>query len=228
MSIVLRNGKIYTSDPQMPWAETVVLTDDIIAYVGADSERDWKAVSGDGADIYDLHGKMVIPGFVDGHIHPGMCAKSSWHVRLPWTDDKDELLAFVKKYGEEHSKEEAPFLYFEYYPTSMFDAKGPRKEWLDEAISDRPCLCQDFGEHLCWINSKMLEFLGVNKDTPDPTTLEVFVRDADGTPTGWVKEMAWLHFADNMYQKLGWAPPEELSSKNMRPFFDFLKEKGLL
>lgn len=227
MNTVLRNGRIYTAEPKLPWAEAVVLADDTIAYVGVDSESEWSAIAGDDATVYDLHGKMVVPGIVDGHIHPGMCTKSAWHVRLPWTEDRDELLAFVKQYGEDHPKEEAPFLYFEYYPTSMFDTSGPRKEWLDEAISDRPCLCQDFGEHLCWINSKMLELLEVDKDTPDPTTLEIFVRDEDGTPTGWVKEMAWLHFADNMYQTLGWAPPEELSAKNMKPFFDFLSENGI-
>ena len=58
--------------------------------------------------VHDLAGKTILPGIIDSHIHPGACAESTWHVRLPWTEDADELLAFVKQYTEEHPKEEMP------------------------------------------------------------------------------------------------------------------------
>ena len=222
---VLRNAKIYTMNDEAPLADTIVTDGKKIIYVGTEKEAA-EHIAAD-AKVYDLKGKTVLPGIVDSHIHPGMCSRSTWHVRLPWTEDVNELLDFVRKYGREHSIEEVPFIYFEYYPTSMFDENGPVKELLDEAISDRPVLCQDFGEHLCWVNSKMLELLGVDKNTPDPSTLEVFVRDEEGNPTGWIKEMAWLHFADNMFEALGWQPPEELTEERMRPFFDFIEESGI-
>ena len=222
---VLRNAKIYTMNDEAPLADTIVTDGKKIIYVGTEKEAA-EHIAAD-AKVYDLKGKTVLPGIVDSHIHPGMCSRSTWHVRLPWTEDVNELLDFVRKYGREHSREEMPFIYFEYYPTSMFDENGPVKELLDEAISDRPVLCQDFGEHLCWVNSKMLELLGVDKNTPDPSTLEVFVRDEEGNPTGWIKEMAWLHFADNMFEALGWQPPEELTEERMRPFFDFIEESGI-
>ena len=222
---VLRNAKIYTMNDEAPLADTIVTDGKKIIYVGTEKEAA-EHIAAD-AKVYDLKGKTVLPGIVDSHIHPGMCSRSTWHVRLPWTEDVNELLDFVRKYGREHSREEVPFIYFEYYPTSMFDENGPVKELLDEAISDRPVLCQDFGEHLCWVNSKMLELLGVDKNTPDPSTLEVFVRDEEGNPTGWIKEMAWLHFADNMFEALGWQPPEELTEERMRPVFDFIEESGI-
>ena len=222
---VLRNAKIYTMNDEAPLADTIVTDGKKIIYVGTEKEAA-EHIAAD-AKVYDLKGKTVLPGIVDSHIHPGMCSRSTWHARLPWTEDVNELLDFVRKYGREHSREEVPFIYFEYYPTSMFDENGPVKELLDEAISDRPVLCQDFGEHLCWVNSKMLELLGVDKNTPDPSTLEVFVRDEEGNPTGWIKEMAWLHFADNMFEALGWQPPEELTEERMRPFFDFIEESGI-
>lgn len=216
---VLTNAKIYTMNEKAPEADTIAYEGKEIVFVG----NGW---NGSG-EIYDMSGRTILPGIIDSHIHPGMCARSTWHVRLPWTEDADELLEFVKKYAEKHPKEELPFIYFEYYPTSMFDENGPRKELLDEAVSDRPVLCQDFGEHLCWVNSRMLELLGVDKDTPDPSSLEIFVRDDDGSPTGWVKEMAWLHFADRMYDAISWRPPEELDEKALDPFFDFLSDSGI-
>lgn len=216
---VLTNAKIYTMSEETPLADTIAYEGKKIVYVG----RGW---SGEG-DVTDMKGRTILPGMIDSHIHPGACAGSSWHVRLPWTENADELLTFVKKYADEHPREEQPFIYFEYYPTGMFDEKGPSKELLDSAVSDRPVLCQDFGEHLCWMNSRMLELMGVDENTPDPGTLEVFVRDEAGRPTGWVKEMAWLNFADRMYDAIGWRPPEELDEKALQPVFDFLADSGI-
>ena len=140
----------------------------------------------------------------------------------------EELLSFIRDYADQHPKEEAPFLYFEYYPTSMFGTQGPTKELLDTACSDRPCHCQDFGEHLHWLNSKMLELLEVTKDTPDPVPgLEMFVRDKDGNPTGWCREFVWQHFQDRMYKKIGWEPPLKLTAPLMEKFFAFLTEHGI-
>lgn len=222
MQTILMNGRIYTADEGQPWAEAIAFEGDRITYVGTAAQAPREG------DIVDLAGRMVIPGIVDSHIHPGMVSQSSWHIKLPWTEDAEELLAFIRSYAEEHPKEEVPFLYFEYYPTSMFGTGGPTKELLDSACSDRPCYCQDFGEHLHWMNSKMLELLEVTKDTPDPVPgLEMFVRDGEGNPTGWCKELAWMHFQDKMYRKIGWEPPLKLTPALMEGFFSFLSVHGI-
>lgn len=224
--IILKNAKIYTCNEEEPWAEAIAINDDKIICVGSE-EHCRQHCAADDIEIHDMGGRMILPGIIDGHLHPGWCSKSAWHIKLPWTEDVGELLKFVKDYAEKHPKDEAPFLYFEYYPTSMFDEKGPAKELLDSAVCDRPVLCQDFGEHLCWMNSKMLELLGVDKNTPDPSPLETFARDENGEPTGWVREMAWTHFAENMYEAINWRPPEDLSAERMKPFFDFIEGSGI-
>ena len=225
MTTIIKNADIYTSDEKNPRANCIVFSGEKIDFVGDEADLDMEKYAD--ADIHDIGGKCLMPGFIDSHVHPGWITKSLWHVRLPWTEDVDELLAFVKKFGEEHPRSEYPFIYFEYYPTSMFDEHGPTKELLDTAISDRPVLCQDFGEHLCWVNSKMLELMGVDKNTPDPSKLEIFVRDENGEPTGWIKELAWRHFIDNVYDAVGWRPPEELTEDTMKPFFDLMRESGI-
>lgn len=219
---ILKNAKIYTVNDKNPWASVLAYDGEHIVYVGDGVDKKY-----DDEDIIDMSGRFILPGFIDSHIHPASCCTSAWHIRLPWTENVDELLAFIAAYAKIHPKEEVPFLYFEYYPTSMFDKNGPRKEMLDAVISDRPCLCQDFGEHLCWVNSKMLELLGVSKDTPNPNELAVFVRDKQGEATGWIKENAWRFLADNMYRKIGWRPPERLIKSMIAPFFRQLTEWGI-
>ncbi|WP_431246460.1 amidohydrolase family protein [Leifsonia xyli] len=203
MNVILTNANVRTSVPAHPVADTVVIRDGHIAFVGSGADLR----SAQSAEIIDLGGRTVVPGFIDAHTHPSMVAKSSWHVALPWTDDVEELLAFMREYGRNHPREEAPFLYFEYYPGAAFVDAEPTKELLDTAVSDRPVLCQNFSEHEHWVNTAMLELMEVGKDTPDPVPgLELFVRDATGQPTGLIREFAHLHFLDGMFDKLGWRP----------------------
>jgi hypothetical protein len=216
------NAKVYTCDEKMPWSSAIAFENDFITFVGAEAD----APAGD--KVYDLKGRTVIPGFVDSHNHPGMVSQSAWHITLPWVDRVEDLLAFVKQYAELHPKEEIPFLYFEYYPTTLFDSNGPTKELLDTAVSDRPCLCQDFGEHLHWVNSRMLECMEVTRDTPDPVPgLEMFVRDANGEPTGWIKEFAWVRFAETLFANIGWAAPMVMTPEIMEDFFVYTRQNGI-
>jgi predicted amidohydrolase YtcJ len=213
--------------PDAQAADTVVLSKDRIVFVGKQSDVA-SSVCMDGADIYDLGGKTVIPGFVDSHVHPATVAQSAWHVELPKTSDVSELLNFMKAYAQAHPPDEIPFLYFEYYPTEMFGDEGPTKELLDMAVSDRPCIVQDWGDHLHWVNSKMLASLGVNRNTPDPVPgHEIFVRNPNGEPTGWVKEMAWVRFSENLYRDVGWRPPDVFTADMLAPVFDFMTKHGV-
>jgi predicted amidohydrolase YtcJ len=222
--MVLANAKVYTCDESEPFADVVVVEDDTITFVG--DMRSWDGAAG--LPVYDLGGRTVVPGLIDSHTHPSMVVQSFWHVRLPWTTDVDEILAFIREYAEAHPRDEAPFLYFEYYPSATFADSPPTKELLDTAVSDRPCLCQDFSEHEHWVNSKMLELMDITKDTPDPVPgLEMFVRDETGEPTGLLREMVHLHFIDKLYEKIGWTPPRELTPARVGRFFRFMTEHGV-
>ena len=72
---VLTNAKIYTMNKKAPEADTIAYEGKEIVYVG----NGW---NGSG-EIYNMGGRTILPGIIDSHIHPGMCARSAWHVRLP-------------------------------------------------------------------------------------------------------------------------------------------------
>lgn len=222
--VALTNARLYPGSDWEPVPGALVIEDGVIVHVG-DLES---APPLDGVPVHDLGGRTVVPGFIDAHTHPGMVAASDWHVRLPWTTDVDEILDFVRDYARAHPVEEAPFLYFEYYPTSTFIDRQPTKELLDSAVSDRPCLCQDFSEHAHWVNSRMLELMGITRDTPDPVPgLEMFVRDEHGEPTGLLREGVHWRFLDRLYERIGWKPPEEMTPERVGRVLRFLTEHGV-
>jgi len=229
--IILANARIYTVNDAQPWANAVAMRGAEIVYVGSGDSDELGALVGPTTETFDLGGRLVIPGMVDAHAHPDWVALSAWHVTLPWTYDVDEILTFVRRYAKEHPREEAPFIYAEYYPSTLFDTDGPKKELIDAYVSDRPVLLQDHSDHCSWVNSKMLELMRVDKDTPlqvvpdDPAPQ--FVRDADGEPTGWVTEYAWEHFVGAMYEAIGWHPPAEVTPAMLRDVTSFLTSRGV-
>ena len=83
MTTVLRNAKIYTMNEKCPKVEALVIEDDKILYAGRDQEDEWGKHAGPAAVIRDMKGRVILPGIIDSHIHPGMCARSRWHIRLP-------------------------------------------------------------------------------------------------------------------------------------------------
>ncbi|MHB1876578.1 MAG: amidohydrolase [Streptosporangiaceae bacterium] len=224
MGMALTNARVYTSDQKRPWADTVAFDDGVITYVG--DRESWP--NPDNLPMHDVGGRVVVPGLIDAHTHPGMVSQSLWHVRLPWTTDVGEILRFIRDYARAHPPAEVPFLYFEYYPTEIFAGHPPTRELLDSAISDRPCLVQNFSEHEHWVNSRMLELMEVTRETPDPVPgLEMFVRDEDGEPTGLLREMVHRHFLATLYRNIDWEPPEDPTPERIAAFFRFMTEHGV-
>jgi len=225
----MTNADIYTCDSRMPRAGTVMFEGEKITGVFAVNDQSWKKAAGEDAEIRDMNGRMIVPGFADSHTHPALISQSTWHIKLPWTEDPDELLGFIRDYAHNHPRSEMPFLLFEFYPAFMFGAEGPAKELLDSAVSDRPCMCLDHGFHMQWVNSKMLKLMGITEKTKDPVPgIEEFVRDENGVPTGLIKEFAFLPYLRKMFVKMLWIPPIRLTPQRMAPFFRFNEEHGVL
>ena len=70
--LVLRNGFIYTVDNNHPWAQAVAIKDSQIVFVGSDTEA--TAYIDTSTTVINLDGKMVLPAFVDSHMHPASSA----------------------------------------------------------------------------------------------------------------------------------------------------------
>ena len=107
------------------------------------------------------------------------------------------MLAAVKKYADDHPDDE--YLRLCCWPIDMYvhGTAGPNKAELDVIVPDRPVWFVSNAWHDRWLNSKALEVLGIDKNSPDPLQgVATYVRDQNGELTGWVKEGAgWQHFA---------------------------------
>jgi len=216
--IVLKNGKFYTVDASQPWAEAVAIEHGRFVYVG-DMGGVNDFIDADTV-VYDLQAKFVLPGLVDSHTHPGLVARSVDYVELPWTPEtKQEMFDVLVAYADENPDKE--FIVGGRWPTGLFGEEGPHRNELDAVIADRPVILKDTSGHAQWLNTRALEVLGIDRNTPDPIPgLSYLYRDADGEPTGWIKERA-------IDGQLAAAGIGGVSADSLAGFLDYLAALGV-
>ncbi|MFZ0708301.1 MAG: amidohydrolase [Candidatus Korobacteraceae bacterium] len=183
---VFKNGAIYTIDSKNPTAQAIAVTGKTISYVGTNAGV--QPFIGDKTQVVDLHGQMLLPGFVDSHIHPTL-AMFAGGADLQY-DTVGEVLASVKKWADAHP--DAKVIRGFGWRYTLFPTTGPTKADLDKLFPNRPVLLIAIDVHSAWVNSKALELAGVNANTPDPVPgFSYFQREPKtGEPTGWVVETA--------------------------------------
>lgn len=185
---VFTNTKVYTVNEAQPWAEAVAVRGNKIVYVGDAAGAN--AHIGDGTEVFDLDGGMVIPGFFAAHEHLIAAGWTSLGVNLASLTSLEDYLAAIKAYADANPDED--FIRGIGWNVTLI-GRNPTAEDLDAIIPDRPVILLDYTIHDMWLNSKALEMGNVSAETEDPVPgLIYWVRDDSGTPTGYAKEFAWM------------------------------------
>ena len=167
---VLTNGVIYTVEgedwPKAPAEAVAISSEGIIQFVGTKDGA--KEFIGENTKVIDLGGKIVLPGFVDGHCHvPGSAKEELFQIYLLQAVTKEDSLARIAAFVEKYPDKDA--YWGGGYDVSIgIDARGPRREWLDEICADKPIIIKSGDFHSLWMNTIALEKNGITKDTPDP------------------------------------------------------------
>ncbi len=221
--LILSGARIFTSNQHQPWAEAVAIRNGQFIFVG-DAAGALKFRSEDTKYI-ELDGRLVLPGLIDAHAHPGYIEVEQYG-EISETDE-DKMLAAVQKYAEQHPDEE--WLRLCCWPVDLYvhGSQGPDKRKLDAVVPDRPVWFVSEWWHSGWLNSKALEVLGVDENTADPKPgVAIYARDENGEATGWVKEgAAWQHFASQFPIKEG--AHRTLHEANMVAALQLMSEAGI-
>ena len=177
-------GRVFTADPERPWAGAVVTEGDRILFVGDTPPAD----SEDAAETIDVAGGLVLPGFIDGHVHVAMTGSAMLKAQLRGSGSLDEIQRRVRAWADEHP-DEPRVLGTNWVHADVPDAK-PTRQMLDGIVPDRPVYLDAHDFHSSWVNSAALAELGIDDDTPDPIG-GMIVRDPDtGEATGHLLESA--------------------------------------
>jgi predicted amidohydrolase YtcJ len=185
---VLIHGRIYTVDSKNPWVQAIAIREGKIVAAGSDEAIG--EYQGSSTKVIDAQQRMVLPGFVDSHVH--MMAGAAQLEQIGALSDAKTVAEFQKMIGEYAATHpEKKWIQGMGWVYSVFGKGGlPDKKLVDAVVSDRPVYLAAYDGHTSLANSKALQEAGITRKTPDPPG-GIIVRDpATGEPTGVLKEAA--------------------------------------
>ncbi len=183
---VLTNASIYTVDASRSWADSLAVKNGDIAYVG--NREGLSKLIGTDTKVFNLQGKLVLPGFHDSHVHPLDGGKALAQCRLDQAKSPGEMLEMIGKYAASHPQEE--WVVGSGWPLFMFGDAGPTKELLDRVVRDRPVFLEAADGHSAWVNSRALDAAGISAQTIEPSLGHIEKDPNTGQPTGTLRELA--------------------------------------
>ncbi len=182
-SRMIVNAKVWTGNDQQPWADVIVINDNKIIAVGGSK----LASQYDAADIVDLNGKLVLPGFIDSHTHFMDGSASLLGIKTQGTQSSQEFINVVRDYAA--TSPDGEWIVGGLWDHEAWEGNLPEKDWIDEYTENKPLFLLRTDGHMALANSVVLELAGVTKETPDPEGGTI-VRDENGEPTGVLKDNA--------------------------------------
>ena len=184
-TLVITDARVWTGDPDKPWAEAVASRDDKIIYVGGSAEVE--AFIADGTEVISIDGSMLVPGFIDSHVHflAGGSGLASVQLR-----DAQTPAEFTRRIGEfAKTVAKGEWILVGAWDHQNWGGELPTRDWIDAVTPDNPVWLSRLDGHMALANSLALEIAGVDADTPDIDGGAI-VRDATGRPTGILKDNA--------------------------------------
>ena len=180
-------GRIWTGDPAQPWVQALAVRGDTIVALG--DSADLARYVGDGTRRLDNGKAMVVPGFMDGHLHFLSGGYQLSSVDLRPANSPAEFIATLKAFAAERRPGEW-ILGGDWDHERWEGAPLPRRDWIDSVSPNNPVFVQRLDGHMALANSAALRAAGITRSTRDIPG-GVIVRDPrTGEPTGVLKDEA--------------------------------------
>ena len=130
----------------------------------------------------DGQGATLLPGLIDAHGHISSHGRALSAVDLVGSPSEDDANARVAAFIAENSDKEwilGRGWNQVLWPSNQF----PDRRTLDVIAGDKAVALNRIDGHAMWVNSKVLQLIGIDTDTPDPEGGQI-IRNSDGRATG--------------------------------------------
>ncbi len=184
--LIVTNANVRTMDKSNPTAQAFAVLSGRIVAVGNSAEI--KQLAGPQTKTMDAGGKLVLPGFNDAHVHflDGGAGLSSVDLRDAKTPAEfvERIKNFAAKLPKGRWIQNGNWDHENWTPNNL-----PTAAMIDAATPDNPVFINRLDGHMALANSAAMKLAGVDNRTKDVEGGEI-VRDADGNPTGVLKDAA--------------------------------------
>ncbi|UCL89742.1 amidohydrolase [Pseudomonas sp. HS-18] len=187
--LIFHGGKVYTAEPGQALQQAVAVENGRILAVGSDAQI--LKLKQPETTVIDLHGQVLMPGFIDAHTH---LVKGGLQMLQANLDNQDLPLAEfegkLRQWREDGRARRGRFLYVGGVPTAYWDEIGELQRRFNQGEwADQPILLAGGDYHTGWANQALLKLAGI--DAAKVKSLQgeeqaTIGHGADGTPNGFL------------------------------------------
>ena len=216
VTLAVVNARVWTGDSTRPWAEAIAVRGDRIASVSSSAAV--RKMAGD-ARVIDARGQMVVPGFIDSHVHfvDGGFRLSS--VQLRDAKTPAEFIARIKAFAA--SAPSGAWITGGDWDHERWGGELPRRDWIDSVTPNNPVWVSRLDGHMSLANSAALKAANVTRASRDVSGGTI-VRDASGEPTGVLKDNAM-----DVVNAVVPNPPPELEDRALDAAMAYVAAQGV-
>lgn len=211
-------GKIWTADPQQPWAEALAIQGDSLVAVG--SEKEVMAWKGDKTDLtrFDTS-QLILPGFIDTHTHFVEAGFGLASVQLRDAKTKEE---FIQRIGD-FAKTIKPgtWILGGTWDHENWGGELPDRNWIDQVTPNNPLWIMRLDGHMSLANSAALKAAKIGNDVKQVEGGTI-VKDKTGRVTGIFKDNA-----TELINKAVPAPSEESEDGALQAAMNYAAAHGV-
>jgi hypothetical protein len=198
--LLLTNANVITFDDRRPRADTVLVRDSRILYVGRKDELELAGLGR--ATAIDCGGMTLVPGFIDAHCH--VLAYASSLLAVDCRPSAVDSIDGIRQALSARTAETPAGQWVRgvgYHESELRDKRHPTRWDLDKAVPHHPVRLIHRSGHACILNSVALALVGISMDTPEPPGGTIDRHRESGEPTGLLLEMDG--FLDERIPSLG-------------------------
>lgn len=182
---IIHNAVIWTGERAQPGAEALAISGDKIIAVG--DNKSIMAHAGESTETIDAAGRLLLPGFIDTHVHflDGGFGLSS--VRLRSAKTPQEFSERIRDFAA--TVPAGTWILAGEWDHENWGGELPDRKWIDRYTPDHPVFVSRLDGHMGLANSAALAFAGIDETVQDVDGGTI-VRDATGRLTGILKDNA--------------------------------------
>jgi predicted amidohydrolase YtcJ len=216
VTLAIVNARVWTGDRVVPWAEAIAARGEQIAAVGTCDEIRKLASN---VTPVDAGGRLVVPGFIDTHVHFVDGGFRLASVRLRDANTREEFVRRVAAFAA--MVPAGTWIEGGDWDHSLWGGELPTRDWIDAATSNHPVWINRLDGHMALANSAALKAAGVTRATTEIAGGEI-VRSPRGEPTGLLKDNAMA-----LVQKAVPPPSDEMRDRALAAAMKYVAEQGV-
>jgi predicted amidohydrolase YtcJ len=216
VTLAVVNARVWTGDSARPWAEAFAVRGEQIATVGSSAAV--RKVAGT-ARVIDAAGRMVVPGFIDSHVHfiDGGFGLSS--VQLRDAKTPAEFIARIKAFAA--TVPPGAWITGGNWDHEQWGGELPRHDWIDSVTPNNPVWINRLDGHMSLANAAALRAARITRASREVAGGTI-VRDARGEPTGVLKDNA-----TDLVNAVMPNPPAELEDRALDTAMAYVAAQGV-